>query len=100
MFTGGAATAPVSYTFAGSNRITGGQNRSVYLTALISAGATINLTGNTANNPLVAQKGLIVGYDNNGTFVASGSATVVASNGSIVTITGSGTSLSKAGVLA
>lgn len=66
---------------------------------LISAGATLNMTGNTNVAVISGANGVIVGSNNNGTFVATGSATVINSAGATVTISGSGTILKKDGTL-
>lgn len=90
----------VKYTYAGSCALPGLVTaRGATAQVLISAGATLNMTGNANVAVISGASGVIVGSNNNGTFVPTGSATVINSAGATVTITGSGTILKNNGTL-
>jgi hypothetical protein len=89
-------------TLEGSNTFATGGNTKMCSAAFchISSGAILDCTGNAGNagDIISCGSGVIIGYDDNGTWVQGGTATVITSAGDTVVIEGSGTKITKAGV--
>lgn len=98
----GANGDPSTVVWAGSNAFGGITKLYAKIKMQISAGATLDFTGNpgdTSGCILYGSWGVTVGSYTGTTWNTGGSATVITSDGSAVTISGSGTKLDKSGVL-
>ena len=88
-------------TFLGSNYWTSGQVKMASSGhCRIAADSILDISDNTNATPISCGYGIIVGSSSDGTWVEGGTASVIISGGATVTISGSGTTLDSAGVLA
>lgn len=88
-------------TFIGSNYFIGGQVKEATSSYIrLSAGGILDIRDNTNATPLSAGSGIVIGSASGNTWVEGGTFSVIISGGETVSISGSGTTLNSAGVLA
>jgi hypothetical protein len=88
-------------TFIGSNYFVGGQVKEATSSYIrLSAGGILDIRDNTNATPLSAGSGIVIGSASGNTWVENGAFSVIISGGETVSISGHGTTLNSAGVLA